>query len=266
MSRLAFIADVHIGNPSIFGGPMVCGINTRGEQVLDTLHRAVEGARAHDALVICGDLFDVSNPSPQLIREVQEILVEAPQVLILLGNHDMVSTLPGDHALGPLRALSNVTIVEKPTMRAVGEDALLMLLPFQPADAKEWFPEAVRSLAASADSFGSTRKRVLVFHLGVADSSTPAFLRDSHEAIDVEVLTQLMRECSIDYAYCGNWHTPARWGTVVQCGALCPTGWDNPGWDYGRVRTLDSTTGLQSDFTVPGPRFLNVNTEEDIEI
>lgn len=264
MSRLAFIADVHIGNPTAFGGPVQCGVNTRGRLVLDALEQAVREVADFDALVICGDLFDTSNPSPQLVTEVQRSLSQGPRTLALLGNHDMVSDALGDNALGPLNALENVLVVERPEVDEIG-DALILSVPFQPGDCREWFPDVVAQLASEADTYGP-RKRVLVFHLGVVDSRTPEFLAKAHDAIELEVLQKLMKRHEIETAFCGNWHNPAKWQRIVQCGALAPTGWDNPGWDYGRVRTLDTSTGLISDMPIPGPRFLSVTTQEEAEI
>lgn len=263
MSKLAFTADVHIGNPSTFGGPVVCGINTRGEQVLDVLARSVKAIQGHDALVICGDLFDISHPSPQIIRKVQEILREIPHVIALLGNHDMVSTQPGDHALGPLRALPNVHVMERPGLFTFGESVMLTV-PFQPGDGKQWLPEVLEAWGPKLKMFNIPK--VLTFHLGISDEDTPSFLRDSHEAVPLELVQSLMEQYDIDYAYCGNWHTPKTWGRIVQCGALCPTGWDNPGWEYGLVRTLNTTTGHMGNIAIPGPRFLNATTEEEAQI
>ena len=261
MSRLAFIADIHVGNPSAFGGPITCGINNRGRQVLDALEAAVKAVEKYDALVICGDLFDTSAPSPQMVAEVQRILSHAPPTYILLGNHDMVSNASGDHALGPLEPIAHVLIAQRPEVDEIG-NTLLLSVPFQPGDAREWFPDAVAQLAKEADTYGD-RKRVLAFHLGIIDSTTPAFLAHAHDAIELEVVQRLMKQHGIDAAFCGNWHNGRNWGRVVQCGALAPTGWDNAGWDYGQVRTLDTVTGLISSIPVPGPRFITATTAEE---
>jgi len=262
VAKLAFVADVHVGNPSTFGGPVVCGVNTRGNQVLDALKAAVEATVDCDAFVVCGDLFDTSNPSPQLIAQAQRIFEGGPNTYILLGNHDMVSTTDGDNALGPLRPLQNVQ-VEQETDVAFIKDTALLSIPFMPGDCREWFAPAVEEAVQHAAQFGPDHKRVLAFHLGVIDKDTPAFLREAHDAIPLEVVQEAMKRHSIVYAYCGNWHTPKRWGNIVQCGALAPTGWDNPGWDYGQVHVLDTVTGHMSIVHIPGPRFLSVSTLDE---
>lgn len=264
MSRLAFIADIHVGNPSAFGGPVICGINARGRQVLDALERAVQAVEGYDGLVICGDLFDTSAPSPQMVAEVQRILAQAPPTYILLGNHDMVSNASGDHALGPLLPLDNVLVAQLVEVDEVG-DSLLLSIPFQPGDAREWFPQAVAYAAKLADAYGPERPRVLAFHLGIIDSTTPAFLAHAHDAIELATVQALMKEHGIDVAFCGNWHNARSWGRIVQCGALVPTGWDNAGWDYGFVRTYNTETGLVSSIAIPGPRFITASDADEVQ-
>lgn len=267
MSRFSFVADIHVGNPSAFGGQMHAGINERGRNILATLEKAVEVA-GDSTLVICGDLFDTSSPSPQLIAEVQRILSAAPKVLVLMGNHDMVSDSPGDHALGPLLPLPNILPVEQPELLMLGDTALLAV-PFQVGDCRDWFPEVVASLASTP--VPANTKRVLAFHLGVIDKDTPSFLAKAHDAIELEVVEGLMLEHGIDFAFCGNWHSPKKWvpkhgGRIIQCGALCPTGWDNPGWDYGKVWHLDTRADLVNHSMVPGPRFLTAESLLDAEV
>lgn len=268
MSRIAFMADVHVGNPSTFGGPMVCGVNARGQKVLAALEGALKAAADCDAVVICGDLFDTSNPSPQMVKRVMDLcdirrktLDDAPWLYILMGNHDMVSDVAGDNAIAPLAYIPGVVLVEKPTAITWHAQHDLVLIPFQTGDAREWFPDAVRE---ACKRLSEDKPRVLAFHLGVADKNTPAFLKSAHDAIELEVLQGLMEECHIDFAYCGNWHNPHRWGKVIQCGALAPTGWDNPGWEYGMVHKLDTRTGLRSVNHIPGPRFVVASSGEQI--
>ena len=261
MAKIAFVADVHVGNPSTFGGPVVCGVNSRGEQVLAALEAAVKATADCDALVVCGDLFDVANPNPQTVARVMSILRSRGTTLILCGNHDMVSASKGDHALAPLDRLKQAEAIDAPHYWSADHKYALLLVPFQPGDAREWFPAAVASLANNV----SEVTRVLAFHLGVIDKDTPAFLREAHDAIPLEVVQEVMERHGISYAYCGNWHSPKRWGKIVQCGALAPTGWDNPGWDYGQVHVLDTVTGHMSIVHIPGPRFLTASTLKDAQ-
>ena len=271
MAKLAFIADIHVGNPASFGGPTICGVNTRGRHVLEALQRAVTAAQDFDGLVICGDLFDTANPSPQLISEVQSILAQGPRTYLLMGNHDMVSDAPGDNALGPLQVLDNVLIIEQPSLDHVG-DCMLISIPFRAGDCREWFEDAVAHRMQEVKETGldtADYPVVLAFHLGVVDSDTPAFLANAHDAIPLEMLQRIMDEHGIDYAFCGNWHNYKRWvggPRVTQCGALAPTGWDNPGWDYGKVITLNTIIKYSTEIDIPGPRFLSVDSMEAAEV
>lgn len=265
MSIYNFIADVHVGNPTVFGGPMICGVNTRGRLVLDALERAVQATEPSSFLIICGDLFDTADPTPQLIAEVQRILSSGPNTFILLGNHDMVSTTPGDHALGPLAALDNVVVIESPTVEEYGKDAILMI-PFQPGDCREWFPKAVEALAVKVPA--SVTSRTLAFHLGVIDDTTPSFLLNAHDAIPLPMLQDVMDKHGIERAFCGNWHNSRSWlnGRVCQIGALAPTGFDNPGWNSGgRMVRYDTSKRFVSSEDVPGPRFFSVESLEQAE-
>lgn len=263
MSRIGFIADIHIGNPTAFGGQVLVGVNQRGALILEAFEKAVLTAlHKCDQLVICGDLFDTSNPSPQLITEVQRILTQGPQTnIVLMGNHDMVSDAPGDHALGPLVPMENVVVHDKPHVEHFG-GASLISVPFQVGDCRQWFPEVVADLAGYQTKWGT---RVLAFHLGVIDESTPSFLAKAHDAIALEVVQEVMQKHDIAYAFCGNWHSAQKWGNIVQCGALVPTGWDNPGDNYGRLWIVDTATGLVSYERIPGPRFYNAVSEEEAE-
>ena len=264
MSRLAFVADVHIGNPTAFGGPVSCGINERGLLILDTLRAAILTAKDCDALVICGDLFDTANPSPQLIAAVMALLEgrEPLEVHILMGNHDMVSDAPGDHALDPLGFLPGVHVHHSPDVVQV-KDTNLFVVPFMVGDCRIWFPE---ELAFLRERNAPREHEVLAFHLGVVEENTPVFLSQAHDAIPLPLLEKCMEDAQLKHAFCGNWHNPGRWGDVHQVGALCPTGWDNAGWDYGRVMVLDTALGNAVARHVPGPRFLTASTMDEVEV
>lgn len=264
MSRIAFIADVHVGNPSAFGGLVECGVNYRGQLILDSLKQACRAVldQKCDALVICGDLFDVADPSPQIMAQVMGILASLKEVKvhILLGNHDMVSDTPGDHALEPLCFLPNVKVHERAKILTVA-DVEFLAIPFQVGDCREWFPDEI---GMAVDIKRKARTRILAFHLGVIDENTPAFLSQAHDAIPLQMLQRLIKEAEIDHAFCGNWHSPGRWGNVHQVGALAPTGWDNPGWDYGRVMILDTEIGNATPVHITGPRFLTATSMDEV--
>jgi len=118
--------------------------------------------------------------------------------------------------------------------------------------------------------------RVLAFHLGVVDGSTPAYLAGAHDAVEIDMVKAAMAEHSIEAAFCGNWHNGRRWTwndrLLVQIGAAAPTGFDNPGFDVGllrlyRARGLGAPAGPGAPETVVlnGPRFVSATTLEEVD-
>ena len=269
-AKIRFVADVHVGNHKRFGGPVVSGVNDRCRRILEVLEAAAEDA---DLLVVLGDLFDTSNPAPQVVAAtVRALQLAGPvkrQVQLLLGNHDMVSTQPGDHALGifdaavwPCREGVRFDVTEEPQVWRDSEHPLF-LLPFRPEPVSEWFADAVTALAASPD-VSRDQAPILCFHAGVRDHNTPKYLWSAPDAIDVDLLFAVMRSCGSKLAVCGNWHTHRTWTrdgmTVIQVGALVPTGFDNPGADYGYcVDVLHN--GSVRTVQKPGPRFLPLSMD-----
>lgn len=275
MSGLAFVADVHVGNPKQHGGPLACGVNRRGEYILGALQGAVHQANGAGAtLVVLGDLFDTVRPEAQLIARVQEIFRTADRTPIcLLGNHEMVSSSSGDHSLAPLGPVA--TIVEKPTTLHV-QDARglskidLICIPFQPGPAVEWLPAALTAgVQGESPKPGSpvSPLKVLALHLGLQDDTTAPFLKGAHDSIHVGALEKLCVAHGITHVYAGNWHDHRVWTLdkvrMEQVGALHPTGWNNPGVDYGHVALL-SYRGEDSK-VIAGPRFVVVRSPKDLK-
>ena len=269
--KIRFVADVHIGNHKRHGGEMTAGVNDRCRRVLDVLEHAAEGV---EQLVVLGDLFDTSNPTPQVLAATFEALQrpgsQRRRVQLLVGNHDMVSTTYGDNAL----ALFAVIQGPRDGVRFdVTEDseiyrdpaAPLFLLPFRPEPVEEWFANEVTALAAR---FGASRDQapILCFHAGVRDHNTPRYLWSAPDSLDVDFLFDVMRSCGSKLAVCGNWHNHRVWKrddmTVVQVGALVPTGWDNAGPDYGHVVDVLADGAVRIGHTLPGPRFLSLTAAE----
>ena len=270
MARIAFVADVHVGNHRLHGGPSVSGINTRCRLVLDSLAYAVSAAAAAgcDAFVVCGDLFDTVRPEPQVIRAVQDVLRcdTNMQVYLLCGNHDAASSAEGDNALAPLES-HNVHVVDTPSV-AKCDDVSLLLVPYNSQHPSEWLAQTVSGLAGLASG-----NKVAAVHLGVIDGSTPPFMRSVNDAVELTDLVRIAASCSVDRVYAGNWHSYRTWRvnsvTVVQCGALAPTGHDNDWRECGKMSLYDTappTPGARRSavLNVPGPRFVQARTVDDL--
>jgi len=260
--RLGFIADVHAANHQRFGGAVESGINRRCSQILAALRAAAAKSREEGcaALFVLGDLFDSVRPEPQVIAAVQEALRAAPDPHVLVGNHDQVSTLAGDHAVGPLGPVAAVIEVpEVVTVSDAGQELSVVCMPFQPGPAIEWLPAALGNLDGAAGGQG----RVLLLHLGIEDEATPGFLRGAHDSIPVAKLRELAQQHGFAAVFAGNWHKyrafPGAGAKIVQVGALAPCGFRDSGWaEYGRLVVWDSAAETYTSYEIPGPRFFEV--------
>lgn len=276
MTRIAYLADVHLGNHKRFGGPIELGMNARCRETLAVFAAALA---AHAPVVVLGDLFDTTRPKPQLLAGVS-LSVTSGRSVILVGNHDQDSSQSGDHALMPLS--SQYDIVDTPnesfSLRTV-------FVPFQPGDARQWLPAQLeRYYVKSSVDLQSWRNLALGLHLGIIDDDTPSYLQHAHDAVPIDLLLDICRRFGFRAVFAGNWHkhklwtfpvdhprNPCDWEVkICQVGALVPTGWDNPGCDgYGKVVTWDSETNAIEVNELPGPRFVNHHADDspaDIEI
>jgi hypothetical protein len=281
--KIAFVADVHLGNHKVYGGPLVAGLNDRCRMVLGCLRSAYDFAMKEDcqALIVDGDLFDTAKPPPQLIAAVQAVIDHYPDVptYIMLGNHDMESAAEGDHALGPLSPVA--TIITKPTKlrirskgRTTVDEVEVWAVPFQPGKAEEWLPLVLAEVQGQPPVVSSASSpKVLALHLGLRDKGkTPPWLMDAHDSVGIEQVQGLVQKHELDAVYAGNWHNPEEWVwydanrsattplRAVQIGTLCPTGFDNPGASFGTMAIYDSHKNNGCCvLPVPGPRFFKVD-------
>jgi hypothetical protein len=251
--KIGFCADLHIGNHRKFGGPVIAGINQRCQLALDVLERAIsEACKQCDKLVICGDLFDSATPEPQVLTAAMHRINEAGRSLdvhLLVGNHEQISELPEDHCLGPLTYIAEVVYVQE---RA----DFLYLSSYKKKPPIEWLRYAIAGSSCVAA------------HFGIYDATFPEYLKTS-SALCIDDAWEILQVTDVRWLFCGDYHRPAIWErndkAIVQCGALCPTGFDNPGHDYGRLWILNTNTGDIQQMRIPGPRFLICDLSGDKE-
>jgi hypothetical protein len=224
-------------------------------------------------------LFDGVRPEPQLETAAARIFARFAEdrpyrnVFILAGNHDLASGAAGDHALGPLGLVPHVEVIEQPCVRGVGTQALLWLVPYRAGDTREWLPGVLMELAAKRSADEEDIPNALALHAGIADDDTPPWLKDAHDAIPAAQLFELMDLHDVAFTAAGNWHSHKAWQDadrhhIVQCGALVPTGFDNPGvGDYGSVIVWHGARlgGMppRARHVVSGPRFVTVRSAEE---
>lgn len=258
---IAFVADVHVGNLAasnpLIGGPMLSGVNGRCREALAALTEACQQAQAAKAraLVVCGDLFDTARPSPQVISATIDAFEPfRGRVVLLLGNHEAVSNAQGDHGLGPMER-AGCTVVEAPDRLRIG-DADVLCVPYLRDGG---VLDAVRSLGP-----GNGRPTVVAVHVGVEDAETPAWLQGS--GVPAPALQAAAHGVGAAAVFAGDWHArEAHVGplaTVLQVGALAPTGWSNPGLTgYGTLALWYGERDIRVT-ELPGPRFITMRSSE----
>ena len=270
MTQITFIADVHVANHKAHGGVAIDGVNDRCARVLDCITQVARTCTEETLLVVLGDLFDVDKPSPAIIdRTSRALRAGKARVVALVGNHDQ-TTAPnaelgghGEHALLPLRS-KQISVIERPSLVAYG-DVDLLCVPFSPTVTPATLEATVRDLLVGQEN---GRTRVLCIHLGIWDAKTPPWLIGAHDAIAESDLRDIARTYRISYVEAGNWHDQRTWPPqngdgvrISQVGALCPTGWDNPGLSgYGGVEFIEtlspSDKGSWGHTWIHGPRFI----------
>lgn len=257
-TRIAYIADVHVGNPKKWPGATTAGVSDRARHTLAALETAVSLAKSQgcEALGIAGDLFDYSAIEPQLVAEVQRVLADIP-VFAIPGNHDMASLAPGDHAIAPLQ--DHLTIVEAPSILHVG-GVDVWCVPFEPGPPSEWLPLRLQQLEDSGERRGTAGTHLMV-HMGVSDDATPYFLDQSTGHIRAGDLRELMDKYGIDWAFAGDWHRHQAWQdasrNIVQVGCLAPNRFPPGAHEHGHIGPLviaEDIDGYEM-VDVPGPRF-----------
>jgi len=255
----AFVADPHVGNMKQHGGQVEVGCNARAREVIRVLADCKDVAARHgaDHFVVLGDLFDSSNPNPQMVHQTARALQGSVPVEIIVGNHDQVSVAGGDHALAPFSLGKNLQVIEEPTR--LGD---LLLVPFQPGPAKDWLRESI------IDSEGG----ILCIHLGVEDGDTPHFLQGARDSIHVDQLTDLAKEFGFCAVFAGNWHNMRKWDMfltdeersvqIIQCGTICPKTFSDDGFDLrGKIWFYDTAKSKAWCVDMPGPRFVRTDLD-----
>lgn len=287
--KVAFCADVHLGQHKRLGGPPTAyGLNRRCMHALDALSSAVRTARStrSSALVVCGDLFDYSRPEPQLIYLAQSVLRGIG--VVIPGNHDQSSDGVYEHACSPLATCAEVPsepkIVTVRGMDDVSSERLavgLWCVPYQSGRASEWLPAAVNALAnkerAEIERYPNERPiaRVLVTHVGIRDAGTPDYLREARDSIHVKQMFDMLDAHRLTGAFVGNWHEPRAWEQrdidtgeprfVQQCGALASTGFDDVGGGEIHVLTVRASGAYTCDsHEADGPVFATVRSPAEL--
>lgn len=272
MTRIACVADVHVHSPTILGGERRLGLNTRGWAIVETLRAATSVALEGNArwFVVAGDLFDTHRTAPQVIAAVAEVFasfIDATEgkgcVYLVRGNHDAASEEPGDSALAPLAHVDGVRVIDKACGVQV-PDCSVVFLPYQTGSANAWVERELDAVRQAGERQGPL---LAIVHAGIRDevACKNPWAAAAEDAVDLDLLRGAAADAGVSCVLAGNWHDYHAWETdgicprVVQIGALCPTGWDNPGLEgYGGVEIWDSERPTETErYELPGPRFVH---------
>lgn len=285
MSRIAFVADVHLGNHKRHGGEVTRSMNVRCRQTVAVLREAVRMAVdcGCTAFAVVGDLFDIAHPEAPLLGAAAQVFVEegcgyddGVQAVLVKGNHEKVSEADGDDALAALAYVEHVMVIETPTIQRYGATAdnsrsVVIYVPHKSGvKATDWLQEAVDLMRPALARYPEDT-RILAAHVGVYDADSPAYLRSARGAVSADWLRKFMQDNDISGAFVGDYHNEAHWHAgpgvigIHQCGALVPTGFDNAGMDYGQMLVYDTAASTVTMYRLPGPRFETVRSITDAE-
>ena len=251
--RSGYVGDVHLSTKPWPGKIVHPNPPTRFDVGLSTFRKALgilhAGGAGHATQL--GDMFDTTRIAWQYVKAAAETVVAlkdvGTSVAVIAGNHDM--SVSGNRNTGPCAFLP------------AGVDYNdAVCLDFVPVG------ELERALVRYRDAIGGVN--VLACHIGVATDDTPDFMRASHDVISLTVLGELCNAIGIDHVFAGNWHAPrtdTHLGvTVHQLGVLNPIGFGDGGFNRGRIALYDHTSGIVEYITVPGVRFVEINSPAEI--
>jgi DNA repair exonuclease SbcCD nuclease subunit len=125
MSGAIVTSDWHAHGWTRFASTRSDGVNTRFADLLDTIDQIEIAVMEHNPsyLIHLGDLthrrgFVAFSTYTEIIRRLRELVQKyALRVIIIPGNHDIESE--GHHALGPLKYIEGITVVDEPELTAL---------------------------------------------------------------------------------------------------------------------------------------------------
>ena len=255
------VADIHLANRKQFPGDMRAGLNGRARSIVTALSEAMSVVSGQAEMVLLGDVFDTHSPSPALIRALQDAL-GIDRATVIVGNHDMASDEVGNNACAPLAPCAQI-VESIPAMSYFeadnGAPGAALMVPFKApvgaaiSDALDW--------AEQQPDWKAAEVKLLMGHWGISCESDPVFMREARDAISIDELYDFCEQGDIQGCAAGNWHGRRDWMLdgchILQVGALCPTGFDNPGFEgYGTVAWWNTQAGVWKWKEIAGPRFI----------
>ena len=281
---LAITADLHLpagraGRPAR---------DDRERLVLGTWREALKLANdaGADAMVVAGDVFDTPCPAPwQVGNFAAAARIEAGcPVYLMAGNHDvedkwrhalMAFPYSGESAgIGPMGGAGDVRYIGLDRYSLAEGMCEALSVPYEPHSALggDWLGGKLKFMQLPSSKRGIP-KRILISHLGIAADDSPEYMRHGRDVISVSELLALQRSYGISAAFLGNWHGERDFlgdpeHRAYQIGALCPTGFDNPGPQgaYGRILLYDTVAREVRALRARHPTYQMLDAEEGIAL
>jgi len=270
-------ADVHIGNHKQFGVapihwrhyPDWSEFNSRAAMTLEVFRSfLLLAAQKGRYAFVCGDLFDKDQPGTALLKEtiftVRAVLDEFKdlELVLLNGNHDQTSKrLSAIDAVGFLSSCH--CVVGAYTLANMPHFAPRVLcVPYQ-IDGAQSTMKVISEYVEN--SIRGQEIQVILLHAGLYDDSFSPWEKSASHALSVPDLAMMLSGSNVHTVVAGDWHHARTWDVggvhFIQCGALCPTGFDDDGDTMGRVYEFDPSWNLVQVHTIAGPRFRTVSYE-----
>lgn len=274
MTKIASISDPHMGIFPTFGGEFVAGLNFRAQLCLRTLAGALNQAcnMGCDVFVINGDLFDTSHPEAALMSAVANLFARFGhkiEIVAMPGNHDMVSTAPGNNACAMLQHIPGVTVPETPMISFDNGYARVVSIPFETGRPVEWLPKRLEALRLHELNPEGV-PMCLSLHMGLNSKRTPSALsyHAGAGAYPARELAALAKKHGIARVFLGDWHHPDDYESKAgiglhQVGTLCPSDFRYAMPGVGQMIVWDSAINEVNRYTVSGPRWVDASSLQD---
>lgn len=217
MTKLLFFSDIHV-DAAVAGTPL-CG-------AVDDFMRSVIAAAEKeevDAVVFCGDAYD-----PGTLEDVQWqtmlqrwasgfTALNIRQVWIA-GNHDVIGKAHMGQpvtTLSPLREaytfhrFDACVVAEQPRLDQIGEDCLLLTLPYPSPSFRDAYADLLRTIAADVAKKRGTKSLVVAGHL-YFDGMVPGSESEMAKGRDANFPLELIASLNPDFIANGHYHRRER--------------------------------------------------------
>ena len=254
MLNIVAIADTHLKATEKYGKPNSDGTNSRLQDKVDSIEKAVQYALKNDVdlFVHLGDVYDKINPSEFLrskfLNAIKPLIGKIP-IFIVIGNHDTddnVYSLMADDVLLDVLKSEDIMIFEDPTEVEV-DGVEFLILPWKKDE------EIAKELKR-------TKNKVVLGHFGVDGA-----VASGSEFILTKGISQKLFEQHI-YTFLGHYHRHQHTDKFMYVGSTARADFGERNDPKGFVHIRVKNNKVQSKFINTQDRTFfqyTVNEEED---